>query len=144
MEGNLVSKLRDFSRLNFLYKLEVIASGGSRQFWWGDDKICYHKLYIISKFRMFVINVLVLAQCLLFIRLMCHLRSDFHGETSRKIEKLNNNSLLYCVRFKRKRTIIELPLCSFLARSQKSVIMGAVSGVWEHCPRPPEARDYGG
>ena len=38
------------------------SSGGSRKFWWGDDKIYEHKLWIISKFWMFMINVLDLAQ----------------------------------------------------------------------------------
>ena len=38
-------------------------SGESRKFWWGkNDKIYEHKLCIISKFWMFMINVLDLAQ----------------------------------------------------------------------------------
>ena len=41
----------------------AIDSGGSRKFWWGYDKIYHkfinkHKLRTISKFRMFMINVL--------------------------------------------------------------------------------------
>ena len=55
--------------LQLLWKKILWASSGSRKFWWGDDKIYKHgfSIGLISKFRMFMINLLDVAQiCLAY------------------------------------------------------------------------------
>ena len=70
LQGHSLVKPNECSSTNFDYCatpiivaqifLQPLSSGGSKKFWWGNDKIYKHKLCIISKFRTFMINVLYL------------------------------------------------------------------------------------